>query len=1117
MIYAEHHSKLFPELSNALNKAGVSESVISIAREYLDTEKERDNSLLDKIPVQPVITGNGVIFELKNKFSKAVKHEIKTQELNERYVLLIHALFGVDCMGFLIDTVPYEERKKFGKKFKNILASRFGDKAEACATAVLITRSAYSFYNDFLGGRKVSPKVYVQAIDFAENNVVTIMLLCAYALDGIEVPQKQNIISKIFSDSDTKNYIKKAVETIKENVSRTVSTSSVEILALMEGAYFDSELKEIFSASIANHSENAVALVRNTFVSAERFFGLIEENPQAITKEYISYIINSLHTGFISKNAGKHIQFLAEKYPSQFRNALTSVTNIELSKEGNDIFKKFNPDYALDSDGLKEKTRNKIISEFADSAEIKAYLKGEKSLDEVKDKYLKNCFNYKVGNMCRDYYNAYGTDDFSERCIAIASFSMWHYVLNNMSGFGIFENPDKYADILFRQNVPVITILEKTGDCFTENDRGKKLINELKKHADEIAETDISKASVPVRVLYLNTLVSAGADKYKSQITALSDDKSKSVTEVLAKVYSVKKEWSEDVRELLSDKKINRRTLALDIIEKQGADLYKSELQTAFEKEKSEKLKVRISNLIGLDYEVINIEEHENNIVDSLTKGTKSKKISWLFENPYKSVKMADGSQADEKYIKALIMCYASMENGKLPVMAGEIAGMLNPKDVEYIANETFSRWISAEAPAKNKWVLYLESLHGGNESVNVLVRYIKEWSEHSRGAIASEAVRALAMNGGSSALLAVDSIARKFKNRQVKSSAEKALHDVAQELNITTEQLADKIVPDFEFDEKMCRVFDYGNRKFSVYITPSLEIEIFSGEKKIKNLPKAGVNDDKEKAEKAYSDFKDMKKQLKTAVTAQKARLEYVFMNNRKWTSQSWTELFVKNPVMHCFAVGLIWGVYVNDKPETTFRYMEDGSFTDLEENEYQLPENAEIGLVHPVELTEQDRIAWIQQLDDYEIKQPFPQLTRSVYRMTAEEKNKKSVVRFKDIEINAQTLLGRMIKSGWYRGEAQDGGCFYEFYRDDISRIVTDDKGNPVPEGYIAELKFSGMCIAGFSYDEGDVDMEELVFYKAGKRSFGKGGINIGGVPERYFSEIILQLTSILGTKEE
>lgn len=97
--------------------------------------------------------------------------------------------------------------------------------------------------------------------------------------------------------------------------------------------------------------------------------------------------------------------------------------------------------------------------------------------------------------------------------------------------------------------------------------------------------------------------------------------------------------------------------------------------------------------------------------------------------------------------------------------------------------------------------------------------------------------------------------------------------------------------------------------------------------------------------------------------------------------------EAVVDNPIMHQFAISLIWGVYENGRLGETFRYMEDGSFNTVDEEEYTLPDGGSIGLVHPIELTDEDLAAWKQQLEDYEITQSIDQLSRPIYRLPAEQ----------------------------------------------------------------------------------------------------------------------------------
>jgi len=372
------------------------------------------------------------------------------------------------------------------------------------------------------------------------------------------------------------------------------------------------------------------------------------------------------------------------------------------------------------------------------------------------------------------------------------------------------------------------------------------------------------------------------------------------------------------------------------------------------------------------------------------------------------------------------------------------------------------------------------------------------------RVALAVKAVNAVALNGSSYALMTVDNISRKYKSRAVRAAAVDALANAANQLGLTTQELADKIVPDMGFDEKMCRTFDFGSRKFSVYLTPQLDIEIFEGEKKLKNLPKIGVNDDPVLAEKATADFKEMKKQMKTVVDAQKQRLEYVLMLDRKWTAEAWKALFVKNPLMHCFAIGLIWGIYENGCLKTSFRYLDDGSFTNSDDDEIELSEVMQIGLVHPLELTEHEKEAWLEQLDDYEIIQPFDQLRRKVYKVAEIDKNKTACELFKNTEITNTTLVNRMTKAGWYKGQAQDAGFFYEFIRNDISGKDKDPDGKLVNIGMTAELKFSGTYIGYYEIE--DVTVEEL-YFRLPDTAYNDN-MKLGDVSPRYYSEVVLQL---------
>ena len=189
----------------------------------------------------------------------------------------------------------------------------------------------------------------------------------------------------------------------------------------------------------------------------------------------------------------------------------------------------------------------------------------------------------------------------------------------------------------------------------------------------------------------------------------------------------------------------------------------------------------------------------------------------------------------------------------------------------------------------------------------------------------------------------------------------------------------------------------------------------------------------------------------------------------------------------------------------------MDDGSFTNIDEDEIQLPENASIGLVHPIELSEEQKNAWIEQLSDYEITQPFNQLTRQCFKPTPEELNMNKITRFEGVSIGNYTLRGKLTKQGWETGIPMDAGFFEEFLRNDIFRCVRNSDGTTSYEGYYTEIRFSGM---GIDYMEAEnVTLGELIFMDLCNKK--RKNLNIKDVNPRYFSEIIMQLT-LLGNAE-
>lgn len=653
---------------------------------------------------------------------------------------------------------------------------------------------------------------------------------------------------------------------------------------------------------------------------------------------------------------------------------------------------------------------------------------------------------------------------------------------------------------------------------------------------------------LPARILAYRVM-GERPEKYREHLLACAAETSKQGRDYLIGIYTRHREWEADILALLQSPKGGKREIAARVLANWGIEQYRETLTQAMEAEKTKKIKTVIQELLspngqdaytaagksaagGRERQVEGYlpetftarfiretlvsaptSKAKEEVLATLEKivknalmGNRQRKLAWLSLENLGKVHRLDGEEVSGDYMAAILISYADMSVPGVNRDAALLAAGLKEEESGAYIREIFQRWMEDGAQAKRKWVLYAAAIHGGEAMAPILSARIQDWPQHARSAIAAEAVKALALSGSSTALLLVDQTARKCKFRQVKTAAANALDFAARQLGISREELEDRIVPNLGFDQGMERIFDYGKRQFRVLLSPNLSLEIYDGNKKaLKNLPSPGKTDDPELSKAAYESWKLLKKQLKTVTSNQKTRLEQALGARRRWDTQKWKDLFVSNPVMHQFATSLIWGVYADGLLTDTFRYMEDGSFNTAEEEEYELPKDGVIGLVHPIELSQELSNAWKEQLSDYEITQPIGQLERPVYRVTEDEKEATELVRFGGLVLNGLSLSGKLQDMGWYKGEVGDGGVYHTFYREDQNRTV--------------ELAFSG-CYVGNENET--VTVYDVCFYEP-EDTEKTGGQptsvkqKLGMVDAYYFSETLLQLTRATASSEK
>lgn len=448
------------------------------------------------------------------------------------------------------------------------------------------------------------------------------------------------------------------------------------------------------------------------------------------------------------------------------------------------------------------------------------------------------------------------------------------------------------------------------------------------------------------------------------------------------------------------------------------------------------------------------------------------KYIAWIPEDMLPDVRFADMTEkAPAAVIRYILSEYLCLEEPYKVKACDKIVEQLHAPDFQQMMENIYLFWKENGAEAKKKMIMVPYCIYGSDTQILRLKTQLKDWAEASRGAIAAFVVNAIAMNGGSVALVMIDGISVKFPNNQVKNAAKAAFTFAAKALEIPEDELSDKIVPTLGFNQAGEKVLDYGPRNFTVTLMPDFSLSIFDNEKQktIKSMPSPGANDDEVKATAAKKEFSELKKQIKATVQSQTNRLEKVLMNGRRWTVASWNKLFVENPIMHRFATGLIWGVYDGDKLTGTFRYMEDGTFNTVDEEEYTLPEQASITLVHPIELAEDVLSGWKEQLDDYEIVQPIPQLTAPIIVLEEKDTNGNKITRYNGSIVKSGKISGMAKKHNMVRGEVWDAGSYTCFH-------LVDKYLNMA-----AQLNFEYMYM-GQEYND-DVTLGDVVLYRMGE----------------------------------
>ncbi len=286
---------------------------------------------------------------------------------------------------------------------------------------------------------------------------------------------------------------------------------------------------------------------------------------------------------------------------------------------------------------------------------------------------------------------------------------------------------------------------------------------------------------------------------------------------------------------------------------------------------------------------------------------------------------------------------------------------------------------------------------------------------DHGNDAIGRQALEALGTIRDDRALRHIHAVATRGKNR-ISRRAAQILGEVSRERGLSPAELEDLIVPDLGLDEHCSLTLDYGPRQFTVGFDDQLVPRLAgNGGRDLAALPRAAQSDDPEKAGHAAATWKKLKADVREIGRAEALRLERAMCAERQWTGVALKNRVFNHPLLGRLAKRLVFAVPASaTSTMITFRVAGDGTYEDAEEHMVAVAEDAHVVIIHPAMLTGSKLAQWRQIFDDYEIVQPFAQLSRPVPRLSEEDLRTSSTLMFSRTDVNAKRFWA-LRHHGW------------------------------------------------------------------------------------------------------
>ncbi|MCA9612622.1 MAG: DUF4132 domain-containing protein [Myxococcales bacterium] len=416
---------------------------------------------------------------------------------------------------------------------------------------------------------------------------------------------------------------------------------------------------------------------------------------------------------------------------------------------------------------------------------------------------------------------------------------------------------------------------------------------------------------------------------------------------------------------------------------------------------------------------------------------TKPPKLpSWVRIDRLVRPRLADGSVLSEAATRTLVELLSLSKRDDPDPALRRIAEVCDPVWLDRFAWSLFVLWLAEGGPTKHGFGLDVLGLFGTPNTLRVLGERAREWAPGGLPSRAQATVDVLTLATGMAGLAAIHRLTQ-VRSRALAGHAQTVLGATAKKLGLTKADLVDRLVPDLGLDADGSTTFDYGSRAFSLQIDEHLApVIVDANGKRLADLPKPRA-DEEELGKEATARWRELKKEIKRVLREQAPRFEQMLVEGRRVSTEHFEASFSRHPLLQHLAQRLVWVAFDGETRVTSFAVTLD-EYLDAEDRPITLAPKWQIALLHPIDADANELSAWGDRLSDYRIVQPFPQLSRSVFRLQKDERDATALTRFAGRVVPTGKVLG-LDRLGWVRDASEQGGRVWAWQKSFGRHVVT------------------------------------------------------------------------------